>query len=179
MPEAHRTFLHAADIMAVDLEQFKLAIKAKLDELTLKEKTRGLDPETETPIIIYVKKSDQYSAFKIRDILKSQSLPWKIYYFDEDKNLRDIARELNPAGLILVYGETTENTSIRDEIRIVRDLTVTAKPHEPLCALYFDPPSKRTEMLTSVPQYFIELDSSSEDVFQKFLGIVRAKLTIL
>lgn len=177
--EAHRTFLHAADIMAVDLEQFKLAIKAKLDEMTLKEKTRGLDPETETPIIIYVKKSDQYSAFKIRDILKSQGLAWKIYCFDEDKNLRDIARELNPAGLILVYGETTENTSIRDEIRIVRDLTVTAKPHEPSCALYFDPPSKRTEMLTSIPQYFIELDSSSEDGFQKFLGIVRAKLTIL
>jgi hypothetical protein len=175
-----RSILEASDVMALDLEEFKSKIKMTLEELSFREIIPAVTEDSEKPIVIYANKSDQNSAFKIRDVLKSKNLLSYIYFHEDP--LMDLAKQMNPAGLVLVYGETTENTWIRERVKDFRDITLIRKPIQPICALYFDPAEKRDQMLIApLPEFLCDLDSDSgEDVFKEYIGKlieVRAKLS--
>jgi hypothetical protein len=175
----HLSFLQENDVMALDLEELKSKVKSSLEEITLRENRPSDMEDSDKPIIIYVHEKDLKSAQQIGSRLDKRNLPWQIYLSNED--LERQTKSLNPAGLVLVYGEASEGLWVRDQVKKFRNVSLSKRPIEPVCALYFDPPEKRNEMLTSIPNYFIPLDSSSaEDVFQKFVGElvkVRAKLT--
>jgi hypothetical protein len=60
-------------------------------------------------------------------------------------------------------------------MRTLMDVRLAKQPVEPACALYFDPPEMRKELLASPPPFFRTIDSSSaEPEFQQFIDELRA-----
>jgi hypothetical protein len=175
--ESHGRFLDAPDIIAGDLEDFKRTITDKLLEISQKKKqcTNSKNGAPSKPIYIYVQRSDEDSAMRITDILDLHKLLWEIIYFDDKISLEDVTKTLIPSGLILIYGETTDKVSLRDEVRRVRQINMNSKGEELQCALYFDPPSKREQMLLALPPFLTPLNSEDINGVHEFLGIIRAK----
>jgi hypothetical protein len=172
--ESYRGFLGASDVMALDLEEFKAAIKAKLDELALRE-AKPAAPETgDRPVLIHVLAGDVGAAFQIRDRLAAQNLAYEIV--DETESLEDLAKIRDYSGLVLVYGEKSEGKWIKQKMRTFMDLRLSKQPVEPACVLYFDPPEKRNQLLASPPPFFRTFDSrSAEPEFQQFVAELRGK----
>lgn len=175
----HRMLLQEPDVMAMDLEEFKSRIKRKLEEVRLRETMTSEGEDLEKPVIIYTNRKDEKSAKTIQRVLSTKSIASIIYFHHEP--LIEKAKQLNPAGLILVYGEAAEQTWVRDRVTDFRDMRRCRKPFEPVCALYFDPPEKRDQMLISpLPPFLCDLDSNSgEDAYKEYIGKLvelRAKL---
>jgi hypothetical protein len=172
--ESHRRFLAASDVMALDLEEFKAAIKEKLDELALRESKPAAPHTGNKPVLIHVLGGDLASAFQVRDRLVAQQLAYEIV--DEDEPLEELAKIRDYAGLVLVYGVQSSGKWIKQRMRTFMDLRLSKQPVEPACVLYFDPPEKRRELLASPPPFFHLIDSSSgEPEFQQFVMELRAK----
>ncbi len=176
--EAHRAFVGASDVMAQDLEEFKAAIKAKLEELALRE-AKPAAPETgDNPVLIHVLGGDLAAAFQIRDRLASQNMAYEIV--DETEPLEELAKIRDYSGLVLVYGEKSEGKWIKQKMRTFMDLRLSKQPVEPACVLYFAPPEKRNQMLASPPPFFRTIDSgSSEPEFQKFIAELKFRRPVL
>ncbi|MBL4899954.1 MAG: toll/interleukin-1 receptor domain-containing protein [Colwellia sp.] len=165
----HRKFLEASDVMAQDLEEFKVAIKDKLKDLTLRESKPATDDSGERPVFIYTQKSDTSAAFNIRDRLVDQNLDYEIIV-DEDESIEELASIRDYTGLVLVYGELSSGVWIKQKMRTFRELRLAKQPIQPVCVLYFDPPEKRNELLATPPPFFYTLDStSSEPEFAQFV----------
>jgi hypothetical protein len=167
---SHRKLLQEADVMALDLEEFKARIKKKLEELRLKVTIPAEAEALDKPVMIYTNTKDEKSAIKIQNVLEAKKIE-SIIYFDSD-SLIDKAKLLNPAGLILIYGEAAEKTWVRDRVTDFRDMLRCRKPFEPVCALYFDPPEKRDQMLIApLPPFLCDLDSKSgEEAYKEYIG---------
>jgi len=166
--EDHRGVLEASDVMALDLEEFKAAIKEKLTELALREAKPAAPDMGDKPILIHVMGDDLTSAFKIRDRLEAQGLTYEIV--QEDESLEEFAKIRDYAGLVLVYGEQSSGKWIKQRMRTFMDIRLSKQPVEPACILYFDPPEKRNQLLASPPPFFRTIDSSSgEPEFQQFV----------
>jgi hypothetical protein len=166
--ESHRRFLAASDVMALDLEEFKAAIKEKLEELALREAKPAAPDMGDKPVLIHVLGDDLAAAFNIRDRLAARDLAWEIV--DEEEPLEELAKIRDPAGLVLVYGEQSPGKWIKQRMRTLMDLRLSKQPLEPACVLYFDPPEKRNQLLASPPPFFHTIDSSSgEPEFQQFI----------
>jgi hypothetical protein len=172
--EPHRRFLEASDVMALDLEEIKAAIKVKLEELALRESKPAAPHTGDKPVLIHVLGDDDLtSAFQIRDRLVAQNLTYEIV--DEDESLEELAKIRDYAGLVLVYGEQSSGKWIKKQMRTFMDLRLAKQPVEPACALYFDPPEKRNQLLASPPPFFRLIDSTSgEPEFQQFIDELRA-----
>jgi hypothetical protein len=170
--EAYWKFLNASNIEALDLEDFKELINERLNRLTqLNQKKFSLDfDQSLEPIIIYAQESDKNIAYDIQSILGADGYYITIYFWDKDKKLIDIVNEeqLNPAGLILVYGESAQPLRIRDGIGAFNKIKIQRKTDELLCALYFDPPSKKNDQIpTTIPNYIIQFDKNNLDGFRQ------------
>jgi hypothetical protein len=159
--------------MALDLEAFKAAIKEKLAELALREAKPAAPDMGDKPVLIHVLGDDLAAAFNIRDRLVAQDMAYEIV--DEDESLEELAKIRDYAGLVLVYGEQSPGKWIKQRMRTFMDLRLSKQPLEPACALYFDPPEKRNQLLASPPPFFRTIDSSSgEPEFQQFIAELRA-----
>jgi hypothetical protein len=125
---------------------------------------------TEGYVLIYADKNYQNSAFKFRDVLEGTNLPWSIFFHEE--SLNEIVNYMAPAGIVLVYGESAKNTWIRERVKEMRDTWLRRRrPIELVCALYFDPPEKRHQMLKALPEFLCDLDSNSgDDIFKAYIG---------
>jgi hypothetical protein len=167
--EAYWKFLNTSDINALDLEDFKELINEKLNQLNQKKFSLDFGQSLE-PIIIYAQESDGNVAYNIQGILGADGYYITIYFWDKDKKLIDIVNEeqLNPAGLILVYGESAQPLRIRDGIGAFNKIKIQRKTDELLCALYFDPPSKKNDPIpTTIPNYIIQFDKNNLDGFRQ------------
>jgi hypothetical protein len=167
--EERREFLRSRDVMALDLEEFKMAIYEKLKELALRE----AKPETPdlggAPVLIHVLGDDLESAFRIRDRLAALNMAYEIV--DEEEPLEELAKIRDYAGMVLVYGERSSGKWIKHRMRTLMDVRLSKQPNEPACVLYFDPPEKRNQLLASPPPFFHTVDSGSGDAeFQKFVS---------
>ena len=170
--ETYWKFLNSPDIKAMDLEDFKELINNKLNRLNqLNRKKLRLDSDQSLePIIIYAQESDKNVAYEIMDSLAPDGHYVPIYFWDKDKKLIDIVKEeqSNPAGLILVYGESAQPLRIRDGIGDFNKIKIQRKTDELLCALYFDPPSKKNDRIEStIPNYIIQFDKNNLDGFRQ------------
>ena len=90
-------------MMALDLEEFKAAIKEKLEELALREAKPAAPDMGDKPVLIHVLGDDLKAAFQIRDRLAAQQLPYEIV--DEEESIEELAKIRDYSGLVLVYGE--------------------------------------------------------------------------
>jgi hypothetical protein len=171
--ESHRQFLEASDVKALDLEEFKADIKKMLEELVLRE-SKPITPKMgDNPVLIHVLGDDLKSAFHIRDRLDAQNLTYEIV--QEDEPMEEMAKIRDYSGLVLVYGEQTSGKWIKQQMRTFMDVRLAKLPVEPACALYFDPPEQRNQLLASPPPFFRIIDSSSgEPEFQKFVDELKA-----
>jgi hypothetical protein len=171
--DSHRGFLGASDVMALDLEEFKSAIKVKLEEIALREAKPSAPQSADKPVLIHVLGSDLGAAFQIRDRLAAQGLAFEIV--DESESLEELAKIRDYSGLVLVYGEKSEGKWIKQRMRTFMDLRLSKQPVEPACVLYFDPPEKRLQLLASPPPFFRTLDSRSpEPEFRRFVEELRS-----
>jgi len=171
--ESYRDFLQASDVMAQDLEEFKAAIKAKLKELALREAKPAAPSMGDHPVLIHACGNDMGAAFHVRDRLVSQSLPYEIV--DDSEPLEEMAKLQDYAALVLVFGEQSSGKWIKQGMRKFMDLRLSRQPAEPVCALYFDPPEKRHQMLASPPPFFLTIDSgNAESEFQRFFTELRS-----
>lgn len=171
--EAHRSILEADDVMALDLEEFKVAIKEKLDELALRDSKPAAVYTEYKPVLIHVLNEDEESARQMCNRLDAQNMQW--YIVEEDESLEELAKIQDFAGLVLVYGEKSSGKWIKQRMRTFMDVRLTKRPAEPACAMYFDPPEMRKHLLASPPPFFRTIDSSSgEPEFQQFIDELRA-----
>ena len=84
--------------------------------------------------------------------------------------MEEMAKIRDYSGLVLVYGEQTSGKWIKQQMRTFMDVRLAKQPVEPACALYFDPPEQRNQLLASPPPFFRIIDSSSgEPEFQQFV----------
>lgn len=170
LKDKHRQFLEASDVMAQDLEEFKVAIKDKLKDLALRESKPATADSGEKPVFIYTCKSDTSAAFHIRDRLVDQNLDYEIIV-DEDESLEELASIRDYTGLVLVYGELSSGVWIKQKMRTFRELRLAKQPVQPACVLYFDPPEKRNELLATPPPFFHTIDSTSDEPeFAEFIN---------
>ena len=166
--------LEAHDVQALDLEEFKAAIKAKLEDLALREAKPTAPDNGDPKVLIHTLGGDQSVALQVCNRLAAQKIAYDIY--DETDPIEKLAKDKNYAGLVLVYGAKSEGKWIRDRMQVLMDLRLTKKPLEPACGLYFDPPEKRQQMWTSPPNFFHTIDSNcSEPEFQKFVDGLKAR----
>lgn len=174
--EFYRGFLQAEDVMALDLEQFKIEIKRRLDELVLLDRMQGAVGSKDSPVFINARSEDVETAFHIRNRLENQNLPYEI--IQEDEPLEAMAKTSSPAGLVLVYGEKSPGKWIKQQMDAFRTMALSMRPVDLLCALYFDPPEKRKELLRSPPTFFRMIDSKSgESEFVKSINDLKVRGT--
>lgn len=160
--KAHEDFLRGSDVMALDLEEFKLAIKRKLEQLTLIESSPIDLGADDNPVMIHTLGQDMDAAFKIRDRLAAKKLPFEIV--DEDEPLEDLAQIRHYSGLVLVYGEKAPGKWIKERLRTLMNMRLLRRPKEPACALFFDPPEMKDSLLVSVPRFFRRIDSNNAEL---------------
>lgn len=171
--EAHRQFLEASDVMALDLEEFKVAIKEKLEELTLRESRSAAPDMGDKSVLIHALEDDLKSAFQVRDRLEARNLPYEI--LDENDPLEEVAKIEDFAGFVLVFGEQSSGRWITQRMKTFRSLRLAKQPEQPACALYFDPPEQRQQLRASPLPFFHTIDSSSGGPeFEQFINELRA-----
>ena len=124
--------------------------------------------------MIHVLNGDLAAAFQIRDRLAAQYFSFEIV--DEDEPLEELAKIRDYSGLVLVFGERSSGKWIKQRMRMFMDLRLSRRPVEPACALYFDPPEKRKELLASPPPFFRTIDSTNgEPEFLRFIEELKAR----
>jgi hypothetical protein len=175
--EAHRSILEASDVMALDIEEFKVAIKEKLNELTLREsKPVAVSMDEYKPVLIHVLDEDQKSARQVCTHLDGLNVLWEIV--EEDESLEELAKIQDFAGMVLVYGEKSSGKWIKQQMRTFMNVRLSKQPIEPGCVMYFDPPEMRQQLLASPPPFFRTIDSSNgEPDFQQFIDELRASVS--
>lgn len=165
--KSHEDFLRASDVMALDLEEFKLAIKEKLEQLALIE-SKPVESADESHVLIHALGQDLEAAKKIRNHLAAKDLPFEIVH--EDERLEDLAQIRHYSGLVLVYGEKSPGKWIKERLRTLMNLRLSRRPKEPACALFFDPPEMEDSLLVNVPRFFRRIDSSNAELeLSKFI----------
>jgi hypothetical protein len=173
--EFHRSLLEASDVMALDLEEFKVEIKRKLDELALRARLSDGRELGDKRVLINALSGDIASAYQLRDRLETMGLPYDI--LDEEEALEESAKVSDPVGLVLVYGENSCGKWIKQQMRSFRTMRLERQPLDLFCALYFDPPEQRKKLLASPPSFFRTIDScSGEAEFEQFVHELRAKV---
>ena len=174
--DLHRSFLEASDVMALDLEEFKVEISNKLRELSLQERRPGLSDMGDKPVLINALSEDLDSAYKISNRLDKQRVRFEL--IEGDEPLEESAKICDPAGLVLVYGEKSSGKWIKQQMRSFMNMKLARQPLDLVCALYFDPPEKRNQMHASPPAFFRTIDScSAEPEFEQFIHELRSKVT--
>lgn len=173
--EFHRSFLQASDVMALDLEEFKLEIEKRLREIALQRSKPGLSDMGERPVLINALTEDLDSAYKISNRLDQQRVRYEL--IEGDEPLEESAKICDPAGLVLVYGEKSQGKWIKQQMRSFMNMRLARDPLDLVCALYFDPPEKRHQMHASPPPFFRTIDShSAEPEFEQFINALKSQV---
>jgi len=181
---AQRDFLRAADVMALDLEEFKKRIERTLVEIAQKEQlpgpgvaemgesagTDGGDADAQKSILITFCGDDRAAALRIKQQLAAANPSFGFEIVDRPDTFEQLTKFYQFDGLVVVFGTNSTEDEVADWMRRCAFHRLERSPLEPACAVYLDPGENRCKLLSDPPFFSKIVDEPGDEEFVGFVA---------
>ncbi len=144
----HREQLDAANVVAMDLEEFKRMLAEEVHKRTA-PKPRAPAPEEDHFVLLSANRQDLAVADEIAAELTRCGIGYDIV--DERTPLDELAQSDNYDALVVVYGGCQQEW-VANQVRLCRKIMLHRKSDKLRCAVYIGPPESKEPLRCRPPK---------------------------